>query len=98
MPRRCGGSSRGVRLIDQRRLPREEVYLELSTPEEVAEHSDILSVHLALNERTRNILEEITAGFYSLDREGRFTYLNPSALRLFARSADQLLGKQWTVG
>jgi methylthioribose-1-phosphate isomerase len=28
---------RGVRMIDQRRLPREEVYLELESPEEVAE-------------------------------------------------------------
>ncbi|HKQ62630.1 MAG TPA: hypothetical protein VJS92_15175, partial [Candidatus Polarisedimenticolaceae bacterium] len=30
-------SERGVRLIDQRRLPLEEVYLECSTPEEVVE-------------------------------------------------------------
>ena len=30
-------SPRGVRMIDQRRLPREEVYVEAATPEEVAE-------------------------------------------------------------
>jgi PAS domain S-box-containing protein len=49
----------------------------------------------AVNRRTRDILEEVTDGFYTLDLEGRFTYLNPSALRLFERSADQLLGKQF---
>jgi PAS domain S-box-containing protein len=50
----------------------------------------------ATNRRVRSILEEITDGFYLLDEEGRFTYLNPSALRLFERSAEQLLGtKLW---
>jgi PAS domain S-box-containing protein len=48
----------------------------------------------AANQRTREILEEITDGFYALDPDGRFTYLNPSALRLFERSADELLGKR----
>jgi PAS domain S-box-containing protein len=45
------------------------------------------------NRRIRAILEEISDGFYTLDHDGRFSYLNPSALRLFERSADQLLGK-----
>ena len=49
----------------------------------------------AANQRTRDILEQITDGFYTLDLEGRFTYVNPSALRLFERSADDLLGKRF---
>jgi PAS domain S-box-containing protein len=47
----------------------------------------------AADRRTRDILEQITDGFYTLDLEGRFTYLNPSALRLFERSAGELLGE-----
>ena len=47
----------------------------------------------AANRRTRNILEEITDGFFALDQTGRFTYLNRSALRLLERSLDDLIGK-----
>ncbi len=47
----------------------------------------------AVNRRTRDILEQITDGFYTLDLEGRFTYLNPSALHLLGRSAGDLVGK-----
>jgi diguanylate cyclase (GGDEF)-like protein/PAS domain S-box-containing protein len=38
-------------------------------------------------------LESITDAFYTLDREWRFTYLNPEAERLFKRPRAQLLGK-----
>lgn len=38
-------------------------------------------------------LESITDAFYTLDREWRFTYLNPEAERLLKRPRSQLLGK-----
>jgi diguanylate cyclase (GGDEF)-like protein/PAS domain S-box-containing protein len=38
-------------------------------------------------------LESITDAFYTLDRDWRFTYLNPEAERLLKRPRAQLLGK-----
>jgi PAS domain S-box-containing protein len=43
--------------------------------------------------RTKNILESITDAFFSVDREWRFTYLNPQAERLLQRTQAELLGK-----
>jgi PAS domain S-box-containing protein len=39
------------------------------------------------------ILEAMPAGFYSLDREWRFTHVNAEAERLLGRSRQELLGK-----
>ncbi|HVD28119.1 MAG TPA: SpoIIE family protein phosphatase, partial [Mycobacteriales bacterium] len=39
------------------------------------------------------LLEAMPAGFYSLDREWRFTHVNAEAERLLAQSRDELLGK-----
>ncbi len=39
------------------------------------------------------ILESITDAFVSLDRQWRFTYLNPEAERLYKHSRDELIGK-----
>jgi PAS domain S-box-containing protein len=51
----------------------------------------------ALAERAA-LLESITDGFYSLDREYRFTYLNQRALDHFHATADTLLGQVlWEV-
>lgn len=54
-------------------------------------------------ERTRrlarqltNTLERLTDGFFTLDREWRFTYLNPEAQRLMARPREELLGRRIT--
>ena len=44
-------------------------------------------------ERHRSILESITDGFYFLDRDWRFTYVNPKAEALLGRSGSDLLGK-----
>jgi PAS domain S-box-containing protein len=40
-----------------------------------------------------NILESISDAFYALDREWRFTYLNPQCERQLRRSREELLGK-----
>jgi PAS domain S-box-containing protein len=41
----------------------------------------------------KNILESITDAFFSVDREWRFTYLNPQAERLLQTTQAELLGK-----
>ncbi|PSN15980.1 hypothetical protein C7293_04655 [filamentous cyanobacterium CCT1] len=44
------------------------------------------------------ILESITEGFYALDMQWRFVYVNPQALRLLKRPLDDLLGHSiWEV-
>ena len=43
--------------------------------------------------QSRIILESITDGFYSLDRQWRFTYVNRQAEELLARSREDLIGK-----
>jgi PAS domain S-box-containing protein len=44
-----------------------------------------------LSERNREILESITESFFALDREWRFTYLNPQAEQMLER--QDLIGK-----
>lgn len=51
----------------------------------------------ALQESARtltDILENTTDGFFSLNQDWNFTYLNPEAERLLARQRDDLIGKQ----
>lgn len=51
----------------------------------------------ALQESARtlhNILENTTDGFFALDREWRFTYLNPEAEKLLERQRDELINKE----
>lgn len=50
------------------------------------------------NQRIFNILESITDGFFALDSQWRFTYLNPQAEPLLQRTRAELLGKNiWEV-
>ena len=43
--------------------------------------------------QSRNILESITDAFFTIDRDWKFTYLNPQAERLLSREPGELLGK-----
>ena len=47
----------------------------------------------ATHQRTRDGLERISDGFYALDREWRFTYLNEAAERITGRRREELLGR-----
>jgi PAS domain S-box-containing protein len=48
--------------------------------------------------RLTNTLEGITDGFFTLDRDWRFTYVNREALRLLDKDRDALLGQvMWDV-
>ena len=43
--------------------------------------------------RSRSILESITDGFYALDSDWRFTYMNPAGERFMGRPPGDLIGK-----
>ncbi|MEP0755736.1 PAS domain S-box protein [Trichocoleus sp. Lan] len=43
--------------------------------------------------QSKNILESITDGFFALDQNWRFTYVNPQAERILDRTLGDLLGK-----
>jgi PAS domain S-box-containing protein len=43
--------------------------------------------------RIRAILTSITDAFFAVDRDWRFTYVNPQAVRILGRKTDELLGK-----
>ncbi|SFO32395.1 PAS domain S-box-containing protein [Geodermatophilus obscurus] len=48
--------------------------------------------------RVTRVLEAMPAGFYSLDRQWRFTHVNAEAERLLGRERDDLLGQElWTA-
>ena len=47
----------------------------------------------AAGDRVTRILVSITDAFYALDRDWRFTYINPQAELLLRRPRDELLGK-----
>jgi serine phosphatase RsbU (regulator of sigma subunit)/PAS domain-containing protein len=48
--------------------------------------------------RVTRVLEAMPAGFYSLDREWRFTHVNAEAERLLGAGRDELLGQElWTA-
>ena len=45
-------------------------------------------------ERSRLILESITDGFYAVDSEWRFTYMNSAGERILERAKGELIGKR----
>jgi PAS domain S-box-containing protein len=47
----------------------------------------------AMRHDAREVLERISDGFYALDRDCRFTYINPMAERILGRPRHELLGK-----
>ena len=47
----------------------------------------------ATHQRTREVLERVTDGFYALDRNWRFTYINATAELILGRMREDLLGK-----
>jgi len=47
----------------------------------------------ATQQRTRDVLERISDGFYALDRAWRFTYLNHAAERILDERREALLGR-----
>jgi len=51
-----------------------------------------------LNDLARNVYERITDGFFALDRDWQFTYVNDTAEEILEVDADDVLGKNlWDV-
>ncbi len=70
----------------------EQTKLELLQREQQAR-----SASEAAHERILSILESITDGFFALDRDWRFTYVNSQAEVLLQRRREDLVGQQiWT--
>ncbi|MCV3213263.1 PAS domain S-box protein [Plectonema radiosum NIES-515] len=57
------------------------------------ERLQILAREQATQNRITNIFESIADGFFALDHEWRFTYINKQAEPLLQRSKEELLGK-----
>ncbi len=47
----------------------------------------------AVARRSQLVLDAATEGVYGLDRDGRLTFINPSALRMLGWSAEELMGR-----
>jgi PAS domain S-box-containing protein len=45
------------------------------------------------NNKIENILESITEGFFAMDHEWRFTYINTQGAKMLMKSKEELLGK-----
>jgi PAS domain S-box-containing protein len=64
-----------------------------SITRDITERKAAEAERAATHHHTREVLERITDGFYALDRDWRFTYVNPMAEQILGRTRDELLGK-----
>lgn len=60
--------------------------------ENITERKRIEEKIKQLSKRNRDILESITDAFFAIDREWRFTYVNPQAEQILNRQPGDLLG------
>lgn len=72
-------------LGDSRNLDSQEI-LQRSAAFERALHDS--------EERFRSAMNNMAEGLYTIDQDGRVTYVNPAAERMFGWTADELLGKR----
>lgn len=60
----------------------------------VTEQKQIERENKRLSERNREILESITDGFFALDQDWRFIYINPQGSEILDRKPGELIGKR----
>jgi PAS domain S-box-containing protein len=60
---------------------------------DIAERKEAQARLEKANRDVTSILGRITDGFYALDREWRFTYVNPAAERMLRNRSEQLVGR-----
>jgi PAS domain S-box-containing protein len=60
---------------------------------DITKHKEEEIDRAATHQRTRQVLERITDGFYALDREWCFTYVNEAAELMLDRTRQELLGR-----
>ena len=65
----------------------------LSQIQDITERKNAEAEFAATHQRTREVLERITDGFYALDRDWRFTYLNAAAEHMLGQPRADLLGR-----
>ncbi|EWH02858.1 hypothetical protein Q427_06455 [Halomonas sp. BC04] len=88
------GRQRTVRVIgeavrdDQGRIIRAQ-----GSTQDITEHKHLQLEVSQLAERLTNTLESITDGFFTLDTQWRFTYLNREAEKMLRRPRERLLGQ-----
>ena len=61
---------------------------------DITDHRRAEAETLRLAERLTTSLDSMSDSFYTLDRDWRFTFINPHAERLLARSGKELLGRE----
>ncbi len=98
---RCIASQAEVETDEQGRAVRLfGIAQDITELKEAADHAQRLAVEQAARaeaeaaqRRVTRILASITDAFFALDREWRFTYLNPKGEQLLQRSAEELVGR-----
>jgi PAS domain S-box-containing protein len=82
-------------------IPEEDRHFILNVAEQCAqalERARLYEDERRARKRSDNILNSITDGFIALDREWRYTYVNPRAEQLLRASRERLLGHSiWEV-
>lgn len=59
----------------------------------ITEQKQIEAENKNLNARNQEILESITDGFFALDQDWRFDYINPQGAEILDRKPEELIGK-----
>jgi diguanylate cyclase (GGDEF)-like protein/PAS domain S-box-containing protein len=86
-----------LRWIHDRAVPVRDaegnIYRVAGIAEDITERKRIEGEASAAGKRLESILTSITDGFYAIDADWRFTYLNPRAEQLLRRTSGELLGR-----
>lgn len=61
--------------------------------QDISDRKQAAEAYRLIAERLTTTLESITEGFYTVDREWRFTYINNKAEQVLRRPREELLGK-----
>lgn len=65
----------------------------ISQIQDITARKEAEAERTATHQRTRQVLERISDGFYALDRDWCFTYVNEAAGRMLDRVPEELVGK-----
>ncbi|KMY68000.1 hypothetical protein AAU61_09250 [Desulfocarbo indianensis] len=94
--RRGDGS---VRWIEARYFPvrnhEGRIYRVAGIAEDITERKQAQAELLTAHQRNQSLLESISDGFFSMDRDHRITYFNKAAEQLLARKAEEVIGRDF---
>ena len=89
--RHCDGRVMDVEIVTQD-LAVGETAARMVMVKDVSEQLRAQQHERELTQRLTNTLENITDAFFTVDRDGRFTYVNAQAEKILERRRDELLG------